>query len=100
MRMNAPSESAAMAMQYITLQGEFLSDLEDPYIGSPVERAPPHDEVNVVVAGGGLAGLMAARDLRKAGVESVRIIEKAADFRGTWYWNRQPGGLFAVLCGT
>jgi cyclohexanone monooxygenase len=34
--------------------------------------------------------LMAAR-LQEAGITNYRIIEKAGDFGGTWYWNRYPG---------
>ena len=48
-------------------------------------------EVEVVVIGGGFGGLLAAVRLRQAGVEDVRIIDPAADFGGTWYWNRYPG---------
>ncbi len=29
--------------------------------------------------------------LKEAGIDDVRIIEKAGDFGGTWYWNRYPG---------
>src|SRR5581483_7207833 len=29
--------------------------------------------------------------LREAGVTDIRIVEKGADFGGTWYWNRYPG---------
>jgi cation diffusion facilitator CzcD-associated flavoprotein CzcO len=29
--------------------------------------------------------------LRELGVCSVRLIDKAADVGGTWYWNRYPG---------
>jgi len=25
------------------------------------------------------------------GITNIRIIEKAGDFGGTWYWNRYPG---------
>ncbi|MFP6781805.1 MAG: NAD(P)/FAD-dependent oxidoreductase, partial [Gammaproteobacteria bacterium] len=34
--------------------------------------------------------LMSAR-LKEMGVSKIRIIEKAGDFGGTWYWNRYPG---------
>jgi cation diffusion facilitator CzcD-associated flavoprotein CzcO len=34
---------------------------------------------------------LAGARLRQAGVEDIRIIDPAADFGGTWYWNRYPG---------
>jgi cation diffusion facilitator CzcD-associated flavoprotein CzcO len=77
--------------QYIKLSGQFSTYLEDPYVEPGFERLPLADEVDVVMVGGGFAGLLAAGYLKKAGVESVRIIEKGGDFGGTWYWNRYPG---------
>src|SRR3954454_23737467 len=38
---------------------------------------------------------MGAR-LREAGVERIRLIEKAGDVGGTWYWNRYPGAMCDV----
>ena len=35
--------------------------------------------------------MLCAAQLRSVGVEDIRIIEKAGDFGGTWYWNRYPG---------
>lgn len=63
----------------------------DPYITTHEERPPLVDEVDVVVVGGGFTGLITAARLRQAGIRRVRIIEKAADFGGVWYWNRYPG---------
>ena len=56
-----------------------------------IEREPLTDEVEVVVIGGGFGGLLAGARLRQAGVEDIRMIDPAADFGGTWYWNRYPG---------
>src|SRR5207249_7331289 len=50
-----------------------------------------HDDVDVVVLGGGFGGLLAGARLREAGVRDLRMIEKGGDFGGTWYWNRYPG---------
>ncbi|MGH7733232.1 MAG: NAD(P)-binding protein, partial [Gemmatimonadales bacterium] len=44
--------------------------------------------------GGGIAGVVAAAHLRKAGVERIRIVDQAGGIGGTWYWNRYPG----VMC--
>lgn len=67
--------------------------LEDPF--TPVtEREPVHDEVEVVVVGAGWGGLLSAAHLRKAGVERIRVVDRAGDVGGVWYWNRYPG----VMC--
>ena len=77
--------------QYIEISGEFADFLEfEPYEPLP-ERAPLADEIDVVVLGGGFAGLIAAGRLKQAGVENIRIIDRGGDFGGTWYWNRYPG---------
>jgi cyclohexanone monooxygenase len=77
--------------QYVEVKGEFRHFIEDPYVEPGFTRAPLHDEVEVVVIGGGFGGLLAGARLREAGVDDVRIIEKGGDFGGTWYWNRYPG---------
>lgn len=41
------------------------------------------DEVEVVVIGGGFGGLLAGARVREAGIDDLRIIEKAGDFGGT-----------------
>ncbi|MEZ5179796.1 MAG: NAD(P)/FAD-dependent oxidoreductase [Acidimicrobiales bacterium] len=59
-----------------------------------VERSPIEDEVDVVILGGGIAGILAGVELRKAGVDRFRIVDTAGGLGGTWYWNRYPG----VMC--
>ncbi len=76
--------------QYLEVVGEFSHFLEDPYV-KPIERAALHDDVEVLVIGGGFAGLLIGARLREGGVEDIRIVEKGGDFGGTWYWNRYPG---------
>ena len=76
--------------QYIEVKGDFSRYVDDPYV-ERIERDPVADDVEVVVIGGGFGGLLAGARLREAGVEDIRIIEKAGDFGGTWYWNRYPG---------
>ena len=48
-------------------------------------------DIDVAVIGGGFAGLLCGAELKKAGVDDVRIIELGGDFGGVWYWNRYPG---------
>jgi cation diffusion facilitator CzcD-associated flavoprotein CzcO len=66
---------------------------EDPFTPL-VARDPVDDEVDVVIVGGGIAGILAGANLRKAGIERIRIIDQAGGIGGTWYWNRYPG----VMC--
>ncbi len=77
--------------QYLELTDHFADFSEvDPY--TPVsERDPIVETADVVILGGGFAGLLAGAYLKKAGVEGVRVIEMAGDFGGVWYWNRFPG---------
>jgi len=77
--------------QYHDVGGEFGFYAEDPYADSEFTREPLHDRVEVAIIGGGFGGLLAAARLRRAGVESIRVIDKGGDFGGTWYWNRYPG---------
>ena len=65
-------------------------DFSDPHMARSSRRAVS-DVVDVVVLGGGWAGVLAGYHLRKAGVANFRIIEQAGDFGGVWYWNRYPG---------
>jgi cation diffusion facilitator CzcD-associated flavoprotein CzcO len=49
------------------------------------------EETHVVIVGAGFAGMLTGINLVKRGVRDFRIVEKAGDFGGTWYWNRYPG---------
>ena len=63
----------------------------DPYGGEIEYREPINDTVEVLFIGGGFSALLTSARLREKGVESIRIVERAADVGGTWYWNRYPG---------
>lgn len=76
--------------QYLEVKDSLGHYLEDPYT-ERADRQPLADHVTVAVIGGGFAGLLTGARLREAGVESIRMIEKAGEFGGTWYWNRYPG---------
>ncbi len=77
--------------QYRRLAGTHLAHyLEDPY--TPITpREAKTDHVTVAFIGGGFAGLVTGARLVEQGITDVRIIDKAGDFGGTWYWNRYPG---------
>jgi cation diffusion facilitator CzcD-associated flavoprotein CzcO len=72
--------------------GELTEELDrDPFVEPGFTRDPVVEETTVLIVGGGFAGMLTAIDLAKHGITDVRIIEKAGDFGGTWYWNRYPG---------
>jgi cyclohexanone monooxygenase len=77
--------------QYIKIEGEYSDFLTDYYAGEPPEREALDLELDVLVIGGGFAGLQTAARLRMEGVDNFRIIDRAADFGGNWYWSRYPG---------
>jgi cation diffusion facilitator CzcD-associated flavoprotein CzcO len=77
--------------QYVVLEDEHEGFDRDPWANSPREEAPVFAETDVVILGGGFSGMFTAIGLAKRGVTNFRIIEKGADFGGTWYWNRYPG---------
>ena len=76
--------------QYVETAGQFAHYLDDPYM-PVVEREPLTDHVTFAMVGGGFAGLCVGAKLVEAGITDVRIIDKAGDFGGNWYWNRYPG---------
>lgn len=77
--------------QYVEVKHEYDRYEKDPYIDEPLVRDPIVEEIEVAIVGAGFGGMLAAARLQQAGVEDYRIIEKAGDFGGTWYWNRYPG---------
>ncbi len=81
--------------QYQEVVDEFANYNDDPYT-ERIERAPLNDEVQVAIIGGGFGGLLMGGRLREAGFNDLRVIEKAGDFGGTWYWNRYPGAMCDV----
>lgn len=76
--------------QYLQPTGRFADLLDDPYV-EITPRDPVREDVDVVVIGGGFAGLVTGARLKEAGVDDVWIIDKAGDVGGVWYWNRYPG---------
>ncbi len=77
--------------QYIEIAGAFAGFADDPWSDPDFTREPLSDEVDVAIIGAGFGGLLTGARLRELGVESIRLIDKAADVGGTWYWNRYPG---------
>ena len=77
--------------QYQEITGKHEHYNVDPYVEPGFTRPALQEELDAVIVGGGFGGLLAAARLQKEGITNIRIIEKAGDFGGTWYWNRYPG---------
>jgi cation diffusion facilitator CzcD-associated flavoprotein CzcO len=58
---------------------------------SATDRPPLTEEIDVLVVGGGMSGIMTASRLMRTGVTDIRLLERGGDFGGTWYWNQYPG---------
>ncbi|WP_293904064.1 NAD(P)/FAD-dependent oxidoreductase [Phenylobacterium sp.] len=82
--------------QYVEVKAEYSHYIDDPYVDPGYTREPVFDEVEFAVIGGGFGGLLMGARLREAGFESIRVVESAGDFGGTWYWNRYPGAMCDV----
>ena len=57
--------------------------------GAGTDPAP--SELDVVIIGAGFAGLAMGRQLKQAGIESFRILDRADGVGGVWRANRYPG---------
>jgi cation diffusion facilitator CzcD-associated flavoprotein CzcO len=73
------------------LRAAFADFDRDPFQGPEPSRAPVVEEIDVAIIGAGFGGIMTAAHLHKRGIASYRILDKAGDLGGTWYWNRYPG---------
>lgn len=73
--------------QWTLTQGEFKHYIDDPYV-KKVERAAVVCDVDVALLGGGFGSLVTGAKLRELGVKSLRVIEEAGGFGGTWYEKR------------
>lgn len=82
-RLNARPEGNE---QYKQIHGIFSKYLTDPYTPR-IEREPMDIEIDFLVLGGGFGGLSIGARLLEAGITNMRIMDKAGDFGGTWYWN-------------
>jgi len=79
------------AEQYQDADGDLHHYIDDPHISERIERDPVQEDIEVAILGGGFGGMLMAARLQEAGIHDFRIIERAGDFGGTWYWNRYPG---------
>lgn len=80
--------------QFIKLKDDFANLRDDPWVKPDHTREPVKDHTHVIVVGAGFGGMVSSVRLRQQGIEDLRVIDIAADFGGTWYWNRYPG----IMC--
>ncbi|KAJ9607391.1 hypothetical protein H2200_008464 [Cladophialophora chaetospira] len=77
--------------QYRPVSGTLAHYADDPWLREKTEREPINEQCEALIIGGGYGGELVAIKMIQAGVTDIRIVEKAGDFGGTWYWNRYPG---------
>ena len=77
--------------QYVEVANDYAQYDRDPHVAPGCSREAISEELDAVILGGGIGGLLAAVRLQEVGITDIRIIEKAGDFGGAWYWNRYPG---------
>jgi cation diffusion facilitator CzcD-associated flavoprotein CzcO len=52
---------------------------------------PPQSGLEVLIVGAGFGGIAAAIELRRHGISDIKILERAPDLGGTWFYNSYPG---------
>lgn len=62
-----------------------------PTSSATLPTPPAHGHVRVLIVGSGFSGIAMAIHLRRAGIEDVVILERAASLGGTWRDNAYPG---------
>ena len=77
--------------QYVKLVDEYTELVDDPFADLSFTRAAIKEEIDVLIVGGGMTGLIAGSQVQQLSLGSFRIVERGGDFGGTWYWNRYPG---------
>ena len=78
--------------QYLEPSGRY-ANLDDDTYTPVVPRESLNTDVHVLVIGAGFGGLVIGARLKQAGISDVRLIDKAGDVGGVWYWNRYPGAM-------
>ncbi|RFU26293.1 hypothetical protein B7463_g10054, partial [Scytalidium lignicola] len=77
--------------QYKSVDQDVLRHYDQDIWSKPVPRDSVDEEVDFLIVGAGYSGMVLSARLIEAGVTDIRIVDKAGDFGGTWYWNQYPG---------
>jgi len=83
--------TGADTFQAIDFEGKFADFDADPHADGPRTTPPQTADLDMLVIGAGFMGISTGIELKKIGVTDFKILDVAADFGGTWYWNRYPG---------
>jgi cation diffusion facilitator CzcD-associated flavoprotein CzcO len=54
-------------------------------------QQPASRTLEVLIVGAGFGGIAAAIELRRHGITNIKILEKAPELGGTWFYNSYPG---------
>jgi cation diffusion facilitator CzcD-associated flavoprotein CzcO len=57
----------------------------------PQQQSSSQRSLQVLIVGAGFGGIAAAIELRKHGITDIKILEKAPELGGTWFYNSYPG---------
>lgn len=77
--------------QYKFAEGNYAHLADDPYCPTVTPRDAVEEDVDFLVVGAGIGGILMSNMLLEKGIGNFRIVDVAGDFGGTWYWNRYPG---------
>ncbi|KAF7314108.1 hypothetical protein HMN09_00569900 [Mycena chlorophos] len=96
LRADGPAQFVALSKAE---SGRLAALSEDPWADHAALNSVPSvlndgDEVGHLVLGAGYGGLLFAVRLLQSGAakaDDLRMVDDAAGFGGTWYWNRYPG---------
>ncbi|KAK4938700.1 hypothetical protein LTR10_020883 [Elasticomyces elasticus] len=77
--------------QFREATGDLAKFALDHWSVADGHRTPVDEDVDVLVVGCGFGGILAATRLHEAEITDIRMVDKASDFGGVWYWNRYPG---------
>lgn len=83
--------NAASGRQYRLAKDYHDALMKDLWPKVPIDREALDEDLDVLVVGGGMSGIMTAGRVIRSGITNVRLLERGGDFGGTWYWNRYPG---------
>lgn len=77
--------------QYQRMRDGFDDFIKDRVKADPIARDALELDLDMLIIGGGFAGIQTGAHLRRNGVDNFRIIERNSGFGGAWYFNRYPG---------